>query len=446
MWKHYKQYKYLESDSNETIPTCWNFKRLNHIADLRRGPFGGALKVDSFVPSGFAVYEQQHAIHKNLGSIRYFINQDKYDEMSAFHVQTGDILLSCSGTIGQSVTIPYEFSEGIINQALLRIRLKSKELDLEYFKYYMDSYLFQTMITDSSHGSAMKNIASMSVINKVPIALPSFDEQLQIVKFLNNQLYFFDLLMSKKQELLRLLEEKRQAMITEAVTKGLNPNVKMKDSGVEWIGKIPKHWELTKMKYIGEAITGLTYSPNDLTEELGTIVLRSTNIQKGKISLHDNVYVDMNVPKKLFTRKNDILICSRNGSRNLIGKNALISGEHTELSFGAFTTVYRSQYNTFIYYVLNSGFFAAQLGTYLTTTINQLTIGNLNNMEIVMPPLEEQQEITQYLLEETTKINDLIGSIEKQIQKLKEYRQSLIYEAVTGKMDVRNFEVEKVMG
>ncbi|MFC5602689.1 restriction endonuclease subunit S [Sporosarcina koreensis] len=311
----------------------------------------------------------------------------------------------------------------------------------EFLFYFIQSDEFKTAAVSSMYGvGGLKRIPTEFLLNsKVP--LPDKETQRRIISFLNEKSDSIHSLIKKKQKLIDLLEEKRQAIITEAVTKGLNPTVKMKDSGVEWIGEIPEHWRLTKMKYIGDAITGLTYSPNDVCDEYGTVVLRSTNIQKGNISLHDNVYVNMNIPGKLFTKVNDILICSRNGSRNLIGKNALILEKHTGLSFGAFTTVFRSEYNSFVYYVLNSGFFAAQLGTYLTSTINQLTIGNLNNMEIVMPPLKEQKKITQYLQQETSNLNHLIERIEEQIQKLKEYRQSLIYEVVTGKIDVRDLEV-----
>lgn len=200
------------------IPEHWDYKRLNHIANLRRGPFGGALKIDSFVPSGFAIYEQQHAIHKDLESIRYFISSEKYNELIAFAVKPRDILLSCSGTIGQSVVIPKDFKEGIINQALLRIRINYESLLLDYFKFYMDSNLFQTMVTDNSHGSAMKNIASMSIINKTPICLPPMDEQRLIVEFLKEKLSSIDVLITDLKQQIQKLKDYRQSLIYEAVT------------------------------------------------------------------------------------------------------------------------------------------------------------------------------------------------------------------------------------
>ena len=211
-----------------------------------------------------------------------------------------------------------------------------------------------------------------------------------------------------------------------------------KDSGVEWLGKVPEHWEVSKLKYVGEAIIGLTYDPKNIVDEQdGILVLRSSNLQNGKISYADNVYINMNIPDKLITKENDILICSRNGSRKLIGKNAKIDKHSVGHSFGAFTTMYRSRYNDFIFYILNSSLFAFQSSRFLTTTINQLTTGTLNDFEIPFPSLSEQQQIVNYLDEKTSKIDILIEKSNKSIELLKEKRTALISAAVTGKIDVR---------
>src|SRR5699024_3757670 len=124
----------------------------------------------------------------------------------------------------------------------------------------------------------------------------------------------------------------------------------------------------------------------------------------------------------------------------LIGKSALIDEHSAGNSFGAFTTVFRSEYNDFISYVFRSGLFQSQIGTYLTSTINQLTMSNLRNLEIVLPPREEQKTLVGFLGKYDKDVNDSIEIIKKQITKLKEYRESLIYEAVTGKIDLRDYE------
>lgn len=214
----------------------------------------------------------------------------------------------------------------------------------------------------------------------------------------------------------------------------------MKDSGVEWLGEVPEKWNISKFRFLGKAIIGLTYSPNDVADENnGTLVLRSSNIQNGIITFDDNVYVSSKISEKLTTKKGDILICSRNGSRKLIGKNAMIDDNSSGLSFGAFTIVFRSDNvdNRYLYWVFNSSLFEYQSGSFLTTTINQLTTGNINDFESPYPPIQEQTTIANYLDQQTAKIDQTIEKAEKAIELLKEKRTALITAVVTGKVDVR---------
>ncbi|WP_196140640.1 restriction endonuclease subunit S [Aliikangiella sp. G2MR2-5] len=209
---------------------------------------------------------------------------------------------------------------------------------------------------------------------------------------------------------------------------------KYKDSSIEWLDEIPTHWTTTKLKYQGEAIIGLTYSPDDVVEaesDSATLVLRSSNVQNQKITLTDNVFVNKEIPEKLKTKLDDILICSRNGSRALIGKNARIDSNSAGMTFGAFMTIFRSKYNYYLSHVFNSKLFEYQSGSFLTSTINQLTTGNLNSFEIPFPPDEELKSIAAFLDHETAKIDTLIAKQEKLIELLKEKRQAVISHAVT---------------
>lgn len=210
-----------------------------------------------------------------------------------------------------------------------------------------------------------------------------------------------------------------------------------KDSGFEWIGEIPNHWKVIRLKHKGEVIIGLSYNPDNVVdEEYGTLVLRSSNIQNGKISLNDNVYVDSLISEKLRTRKGDILICSRNGSRNLIGKNCLITPEVEGKTWGVFMSLYRSKNPYFLYWILNSPIFESQSGLYLTSTINQLTVSTLENLVVPFTEDElEQHQIVKYLDEKTTIIDTLIDKTQQKIDTLKELRTSLINKVVTKGLD-----------
>jgi type I restriction enzyme S subunit len=277
----------------------------------------------------------------------------------------------------------------------------------------------------------MKNI-------KIPVL--SIEEQQQISDYLDYKTLKIDTLIEKTQQKIELLKEQRTSLINTTVTKGLNPNVEMKDSRVEWIGEIPSEWEVVKLKFVGKVVIGLSYSPDNVVDEgEGTLVMRSTNVQNGKPSFHNNVYVNKDIPDRMVTREGDILICSRNGSRNLIGKNCIISKDIEGMTFGVFMTIFRSKYLKLIYWVLNSPVFKSQSGLYLTSTINQLTVSTIKNLTIPFTFNErEQQQIVDYLDKETSRIDKLVDIESKRIYLLKEYRQSLISEVVTGKVDVRD--------
>ena len=208
---------------------------------------------------------------------------------------------------------------------------------------------------------------------------------------------------------------------------------KYKHSDNDWLGEIPDHWLITRLKFLGDAIGGLTYSPNDIVddEDSGTLVLRSSNIQNDKLDLSDNVYVKMDISDKLTLKKGDILICSRNGSKHLIGKNICIDERMEGNSFGAFMMVFRSKHWRFLYQYFNSPIFTSQSALFLTSTINQLTSGTLNNFVIAQPPEEEQTHIARYLDYKTNEIDTLISNKQKLIELLKEERTATINHAVT---------------
>lgn len=211
----------------------------------------------------------------------------------------------------------------------------------------------------------------------------------------------------------------------------------MKESGIDWIGQIPEEWEIIKFKYLGDVKQGLTYSPSDIVDkDEGILVLRSGNIQNGSLDFNNNVYVKTKVAESIVLRKNDILITARNGSPALIGKNAIIDTD-IKATFGAFMMVFRankSLFAKFAYYLMNVSF--SFYRTFFTTsTVNQLTAAIFNGIEVPLPSITEQQKIADFLDKRTTQLDKAKALLEEQIQKLKDYRASLIYETVTKGLD-----------
>lgn len=154
----------------------WREKTLNDICHFVRGPFGGALKKDIFVEDGYAVYEQAHAIYGNFDSFRYFITQEKFDELKRFEVKADDLIMSCSGTMGKFSRIPKNPEKGVINQALLKLTVR-KGYSTSFIKNALELPLNQSKLLSQSAGGAVKNVVGVSLIKQITIAVPKADEQ-----------------------------------------------------------------------------------------------------------------------------------------------------------------------------------------------------------------------------------------------------------------------------
>ena len=181
-----KQYEYYRSVILRSSSTA-TLKTLGEICDFVRGPFGGSLKKENFTKEGYAVYEQQHAIYGDF-KFRYFVSKTKYDEMRRFSVKPGDLIMSCSGTMGRIAIIPDDAPNGIINQALLKLTPKA-EVSNKYLKYYFEDRIAAQMNFEA-RGGAIKNVASVAVLKDIKIQMPPLTEQKRIVTILD---YFYNL-------------------------------------------------------------------------------------------------------------------------------------------------------------------------------------------------------------------------------------------------------------
>lgn len=315
---------------------------------------------------------------------------------------------------------------------------QSSELDMNFLYYAIQSDSFIEEVNTSTYGSKMPR-ASWEYIKNMRIAFPtSLVEQQKIAAFLDKKTVQLDKVKALLEEQIQKLIDYRASLIYETVTKGLDKNVPMKDSGVDWIGQIPQGWGVIKFKYLGDVKQGLTYSPSDIVDkDEGILVLRSGNIQNGILDFNNNVYVKTKVAESIVLRKNDILITARNGSPVLIGKNAIIDTD-IKATFGAFMMVFRankSLFAKFAFYLMNVSFNFYR--TFFTTsTVNQLTAAIFNGIEVPLPSIYEQKKITDFLDGKTVQIDKLIQIKNQQIENINKQRQTLIYDYVTGKRRV----------
>jgi type I restriction enzyme S subunit len=181
--------KFKKTEIGE-IPEEWSLLTLEEIVkkargSIKRGPFGGAIKKEFFVPEGYKVYEQKNVIYNDFELGDYYIDEDKFEELKDFQISQDDLLISCSGTIGRIVLVPRNVKKGIINQALLRITLDEEKMMPEFFKHLFETDSMQKKVISHTHGSAMKNIVSMTELKKIQFVVPSIEEQNKIVELIN---------------------------------------------------------------------------------------------------------------------------------------------------------------------------------------------------------------------------------------------------------------------
>ena len=414
----------------DDLPTDWEAKKIKYVFEERK-EVNNPVKTDVLVS---LTHDRGVILHSDKGDIG---NKEKDDLTKYKIVHPGDIVVnSMNVIIGSSGLSQYY---GLVSPVYYMLTKVDPLFDNKFFHYLFRSIVFQKSLIGVGNGILEHRMrVPMDKLGSHRIPLPSSKEQKLISRYLDKKTEQIDLLVEKIQKKIELLKKQRISLINQCVTKGLDPNVEMKDSGVEWIGEIPSHWEITKLKYSGKVIIGLSFDKEDVVDpDTGTLVLRSSNVQGGKVVFDNNLWVKTVVPEKLHTKIGDILICTRNGSRNLIGKNCLLGDESLGMTWGVFMTVFRSNVPNFFHWILNSQVFKSQSGLYLTSTINQLTVSTLENL--TFPFIEdpvEQKSIIDFLDETTSQIDQSIGNENKRITLLKEYRQSLISSVVTGKVRV----------
>ena len=406
------------------------------------------VSIESGARTEFYDTEVEHAISiggEHIQNGRFHLNEnlrivpiDFYKKRKTGWVLPGDTLLVKDGaTIGKSMYVSCMPKRAMmVNEHVFVLR--PCRIENRFLSFLIQSQTVQDTIWSLNVAAAQPGL-SRDFAKHVYVAVTKREHQRAIADYLDTETGRIDALVEKKQRLVDLLNERRQAIITQAVTKGLDHGVAMRDSGIEWLGEIPAHWEVKRLKHVGSAKIGLTYSPANIVDENdGMIVLRASNIQNGKIVYEDNVFVNSKIPSQLILHKGDVLICSRSGSRDLIGKNAMIDCDSEGVTFGAFMTAFRSEHNDYIYRVFNSALFQYHVGAFGTSTVNQITLDILLDLKIPFPPLPEQRAIAEYLDAETARIDTLVSKLQRQIELLTERRQAVITAAVTGKLDVKD--------
>lgn len=335
-----------------------------------------------------------------------YISEAEYMERQSRGIsQKGDILFTTEAPLGNVALADLDvYSAG---QRVITLQSKFGVNSL-YVNFLLSPY-FQRELLKNATGTTAQGIKAAK-LKEIILPVPPVEEQRRIVVKLEELLPLVEEYGKAQEGLDKLNAELgaklRTSVLNEAIQGKLVPQLDSEPAVESFADEpedvpfaIPDNWRWVTLGSIGTSNIGLTYKPTDLGDGLqGVPVLRSNNIQKGKLVLDDLKRVVMkNVPNKVLVHTGDLLICARNGSKALVGKAALIPSEAESFAFGAFMAVYRSCYNAYLYYFLQSPLFRKHLDAVNTTTINQITQKNLLSTLCPLPPVEEQRRIVQKL-------------------------------------------------
>ena len=428
------------------IPREWGTVRMQDIAEYKKGPFGSAITIDMFVDKGentYKVYEQKNAIQADETLGWYYIERNDYLNLKEFSLKPGDIIVSCAGTIGKCFVLPENIEEGIINQALMRVRTYSN-IDKSFF-IYLFAVALEYMNEKFSNGSAIKNIPPFSVLKKQKIAVPTKIEQKLIANFLDERCMEIDDIIIDLENQIERLNKYKISLIHETVTKGLEKNCEMKKSGVDWIGDIPNGWKLNKVKYLATEDDTLfvdgDWIESDNIEDVGIRYLTTGNVGPGYYKEQGDGFISEETFKKLHCLKvlpGDLMISRLNEP---IGRTCIVPNTYDHYVVAVDNVILRPDSNihkNYMMYVMNSDGYTNWANIVARgSTMSRISRSQLGQFWVPVPSLEEQIKIADYLDEKVTVINEIIDKKQLQLEKIKSNKSSLIYEYVTGKKRVK---------
>lgn len=319
------------------------------------------------------------------------------------------------------------------------------KVDIQFFSWLFKSQKYINALQATSLFTRDGQDLNFRNFTLVDLPLPSKHEQRRIAKFLNHETAKIDNLIEKQQQLIALLQEKRQAVISHAVTKGLNPDVPVKDSGIEWLGDVPAHWKIVRLKHACRIQSGM---PKGGTKNAATIdmpMLRVANVQDGWLNLNDvrQVPVEREQASRYLLRFGDVLM-NEGGDRDKLGRGAVWKGEiekciHQNHVFAIRPMDIDSEWLDMVTRAEYAKFHFFQVAKQ-TTNLASISSSNIKETPLLVPPATERQEILEYIQKNLVKLGRSVKLAERQCDLLQERRAALISAAVTGKIDVRGWK------
>jgi type I restriction enzyme S subunit len=445
MIKKHQKYKETKFYLLKDIPDSWELQKIKFVASIYNGD-----SLNDDYKQMFETENPEDLAYISSKDINVDTTQIQYEnglripkDFPKFKIAPANTSLLCieGGSAGRKLGFTNQDVYFVNKLACFNVSNKTTS---KYLFYCIRADIFQNQFHNSITG--MIGGVSISNIKNFYLPFPSIEEQSSIVSYLDHQTSIIDKLIQLKNKLIELLKEKRQALIDESVTKGLNPDAKMKDSGVEWIGQIPEGWNLVPLKFLAMKIgSGVTPKGGaEVYQEQGIIFIRSQNVHFDGLRLDEVARIDNSIHEKMKGSKvqlDDVLLNITGAS---IGRCCVVNLDE-EMNVNQHVCIIRPKQkelkSNFLNLVLQSEIGQIQVRLELTGSNREgLTFEAIKSFLIPLPNPDEQETIYNTIKVRLNDFNKLQEKIIVQIEKLMEYRQSIIYEAVTGKIDLREWK------
>ena len=427
-YKAYPEYKDSGVEWLGTIPDNWYITKLKFVANL--------------LTSKSSNEDELFVGLENIssGDGKYLAKASTLAEGASISFKNNDVLFGkLRPYLAKSWLATFS---GVCSSEFLVLR--TERLHPRFLNYYLLTKEFIDQVDSSTYGSKMPR-ASWEFISLLPVPTCPYFLSDKIAFFLDHETAKIDNLIEKQQQLIELLKEKRQAVISHAVTKGLSPDVPMKDSGVEWLGEVPEHWDVKRIKHFGKVVGGFAFKSGDFTDE-GYPVIKISNVSHLNFDWTDSSFLphSFSVTNKEYLAPKGALIFAM--TRPVIAggiKVTLLDNDSAPLvnQRVGFMVVKQEDISRYILISTQSSSFLAQFVNNMTIT-NQPNISSegIESIYLPVPPVNELSSILKYLDNLEGSYSDLIDKASRQVSLLQERRTALISAAVTGKIDVRDWD------
>jgi type I restriction enzyme S subunit len=420
----------------DAIPADWVVSKVKHLTDFQVG-WTPPTKVDANFIGDNLWANISDLRGKYIDCTGKNISDEAAKAASMEITPKGSLLYSFKLSVG---AVSFARQNMYTNEAIASF-LEGGLLPLSYMYYALPKFVIENASTNI-YGARILN---QELINNALLLKPSYDEAEKIANFLDHETAKIDTLIEKQQQLIKLLKEKRQAVISHAVTKGLNPNATMRDSGVEWLGEVPEHWVVRRLKHTSKLQSGIPKG-KDLTgkSSISVPMLRVANVQDGYLNLEavHEMEIESNQLERFTLEKGDVLM-NEGGDNDKLGRGAVWQGEITpcihqnhvfairpySIEPGWLDLVTRASYAKFHFFRV-----AKQ-----STNLASISSTNIKETPLVIPPENERAEIMEYVTKKIEAFDNAEVKCSAQIILLQERRTALISAAVTGKIDVRSW-------